>query len=140
MREETTDGCPVSLVVEDGREKKNLKLCDSGDRTRHLYTSQTSDILLHFSVRTMTSPHYYYMVHYKGVCSSRCSVLAGREWCSVPQVGHSNTRGGGRNYLLAFYNGDMYRVEFLCATLGFKCPTCTHHRRVTSYCTSQCEP
>ena len=69
VREEQAEGCPVSLVIEDGKEKKNVKLCDSGDRTRHLYTSSSSDILVHFSIRTMTSKHYYYMVNYKGELS-----------------------------------------------------------------------
>ena len=65
-RSDTAEGCPISAVIDDESETKHIQLCDAGDRQRHLYLSSSNELSVHFAIRTMTTKHYYVMVHYKG--------------------------------------------------------------------------
>ncbi len=58
--------CPISLIVEEQENLKDIPLCNNVQRERPLYSSVTNEILVHFVIHQVQSPHYYYLIHYRG--------------------------------------------------------------------------
>lgn len=58
--------CPVTLVVEEEGNMKDIILCNGGQRQRKVYTSTSHQILVHFVIHQTQKPHYYYLIHFKG--------------------------------------------------------------------------
>lgn len=65
--DEFSGWCPVSLVIEDQDNMKDVILCNGGQRQRHLYSSTSNQLLLHFVLHQVHEPHYYYLVQFKGI-------------------------------------------------------------------------
>ena len=60
--------CPTFLSVVEvaTREEKRLSLCGDGVRYRHLYTSNTHHLRLHFTTLTAFKDLPYFLVKYEG--------------------------------------------------------------------------
>ena len=60
--------CPVSVVIEEeGVARKDIALCGGGQhRERHLYSSKSSELSVHFLAHQTQQPPYYFLVKYNG--------------------------------------------------------------------------
>ena len=61
--------CPtfLSIVEVSSGEEKTLALCGDGVRFRHLYTSNTHHLRLHFATLTSFNDLPYFLVKYEGM-------------------------------------------------------------------------
>ncbi len=65
-QDEYSSWCPISIVVEDQDIRKDITLCNGGQRESHIYTSTGNEVTVHFVIRKMPDIHYYFLVQYQG--------------------------------------------------------------------------
>ena len=66
IKDEINSWCPISIVIEDQDIKKDMELCNGGQRENHIYTSIGNELTAHFVIRNMQEVHFYFLVQYKG--------------------------------------------------------------------------
>ena len=65
-REEYLGWCPVSIVIEENGVTRDITLCNEGQRHKHLYSSASNQVFVHFALHQQQKPHYYYLIKFKG--------------------------------------------------------------------------
>ncbi len=84
-QDEYSSWCPISIVVEDQDIRKDIPLCNGGQRESHIYTSTGNEVMVHFVIRKMPDIHYYFLVQYQGEILFICTITWTDLWgaCAI---------------------------------------------------------